>query len=159
MKVNRNNPFRRPYTIFNSLLPILILHRLYKVNHCHQQQQISISLISSTTPFTNITLNSYHQTPHFKSPTQHKTTKMAITITTCAHCTSDVQKRLNAMRLPHEMKRNGSKTIFKINIASQPSTWTEKEQRSLTAMCWRSIQFTYHQAVRNGNKLSCSSAR
>jgi hypothetical protein len=83
---------------------------------------------------------------------------MAITITTCPICTSDIERRLAAMRIPHTKSQHRGKTTFSINIASKPSTWDDKN-RSLTASCWRGMEFTYHQAVRNGNKLSCSSAR
>ncbi len=64
---------------------------------------------------------------------------------------ADVKAKLDSMGLPY----TSGKGKIVVNI-SNPTSWTAT---SLAAMCWRSLQFTYHAAQRNGNTIACSNAR
>jgi hypothetical protein len=61
----------------------------------------------------------------------------------------DVLTKLNKLGLPYDI--TGKRTIT-VHISS-PEHWAPT---SLTAMCWRKLEFSYHAAYRNGNKIKCS---
>lgn len=77
---------------------------------------------------------------------------MPITVTACHLCANDVKRAFDRSRVPYSIKTVGNKQKITVNCTS-PSSWASG---SLTAMCWRSVQFTYHNAVRNGNTVKCS---
>jgi hypothetical protein len=77
---------------------------------------------------------------------------MPVKITSCQLCTPDVHNFFKRKGIPFTSKHiGGGKTKTEVNITS-PSTWQEG---SLAKMCWNKIQFTYHNAHRNGDSIKC----
>lgn len=77
---------------------------------------------------------------------------MPISVTACSVCSNDVKKALDRAKIPYQTSAGRGRTKFSINCSS-PSSWPGD---SLSATCWRNLQFTYHAAKRNGDTIKCS---
>ncbi|KAK3307723.1 uncharacterized protein B0T15DRAFT_530989 [Chaetomium strumarium] len=74
---------------------------------------------------------------------------MPITVKACLHCQGQVKDAFKSSRIPYYENENGDTlTVY----CSSPSDWPKT---SLMATCWRAIRFDYHDAVHNGDTLSC----
>jgi hypothetical protein len=77
---------------------------------------------------------------------------MVIIVKACSVCRNSVRDALREHEIPYEEKQVRNATVTTINMMS-PSTY---EPDSLMAMCWNSLRFPYHQAIRSGDTIACS---
>ncbi|KAK0722606.1 hypothetical protein B0T26DRAFT_642217 [Lasiosphaeria miniovina] len=80
---------------------------------------------------------------------------MTIQIKCCAVCRDNMKAQLQRLSVPYtEQTLRDGKKVYTINITNA----TDFPKNSLAEACWKSIEFTYHHAVYNGNMVRCSNS-